>query len=195
MFYCWYIERMISAYIDGELRGIETMRVRTHLRSCGICRSEYDAVLAAKRAVSGMPPHVPGTEFEARLLTVIALRGGRPGARTLQLPIQRPRLAPALSLVMIGLAVALGLLGMGASEPGQPGTLYGGTVPTVNAGFYGAGSFTTWPQTQPAERADIWNWRNDPHGEVNRQDIIRQLTAPGHLEWRPVEASSTAMFP
>ncbi len=68
MLNCRLIERMLSSYIDGELCGVEMMRIRRHLQECSDCRVEHDHILRTKRVVSLMPVRQPNVDFEVRLM-------------------------------------------------------------------------------------------------------------------------------
>ncbi|MCC6727736.1 MAG: zf-HC2 domain-containing protein [Chthonomonadales bacterium] len=56
---CRRINSLLSAYIDGELAGVEQLHVRQHLRVCSECDDEYQSLLNTKRLLSGMVFQTP----------------------------------------------------------------------------------------------------------------------------------------
>lgn len=65
---CARVDRLISAYLDAELSGIEMMLVRDHMRHCAKCEAELETQRRVKQALSGLAPVRPEAAFEARLL-------------------------------------------------------------------------------------------------------------------------------
>jgi len=51
---CARIERSLSAYVDGELDGVEMLAVRAHLRECHACNARHDSMVAMKRMLSSL---------------------------------------------------------------------------------------------------------------------------------------------
>ena len=52
--------QFLSAYMDGELPGVEHRQVRTHLQLCSECKEEYEELLQMKRILSGLRIHDAG---------------------------------------------------------------------------------------------------------------------------------------
>ena len=77
---CRKASNYLSAYIDGELPGVEQLQIREHLRHCACCQEEYDALLMTKRLVSGLRIKEPRAGLEDRILTAIAKDGDIPSA-------------------------------------------------------------------------------------------------------------------
>ncbi|MCC6485111.1 MAG: zf-HC2 domain-containing protein [Armatimonadetes bacterium] len=65
---CGRIDRLISAYLDGELSGIEMMLVRDHVRNCQACEALLESERRLKQVLSRLSPVRPAAGFEARLL-------------------------------------------------------------------------------------------------------------------------------
>ncbi|MEI6913979.1 MAG: anti-sigma factor [Armatimonadota bacterium] len=65
---CGRIDRLISAYLDGELSGADMMLVREHIRSCKACEADLESEKRVKRVLGGLNPVKPSAGFEARLL-------------------------------------------------------------------------------------------------------------------------------
>jgi anti-sigma factor RsiW len=68
---CRYTTTRISPYLDGELRGDEMLRVRSHLTGCRACMAEYESAVSLKRLVGSLPLESPTEEFQSRLLATI----------------------------------------------------------------------------------------------------------------------------
>lgn len=49
---CRKIYQALSAYMDGELPGVDALVVRQHLSSCSECRAEYEALRYTKQLLS-----------------------------------------------------------------------------------------------------------------------------------------------
>ena len=49
MMNCRRSSNLLSAYIDGELNGVEMLAVREHLGECAACRQEYESLRATKQ--------------------------------------------------------------------------------------------------------------------------------------------------
>jgi anti-sigma factor RsiW len=59
----------MSAYVDGELTGVEMLDIRRHLTECSECEKEYQAVLFTKQAVSRLISVEPRKDFVAMLMS------------------------------------------------------------------------------------------------------------------------------
>ena len=65
---CRKVCALLSAYMDGELTGIETLRIRDHLARCTACDSEYRSILETKMMICSLPVAEPDPDFEQRLI-------------------------------------------------------------------------------------------------------------------------------
>jgi hypothetical protein len=65
---CRKVNNLLSAYIDGELGGVEQLQIRQHLRDCPCCTEEHDTLLSTKRLLSGLCMKHPSIELEQRIL-------------------------------------------------------------------------------------------------------------------------------
>jgi anti-sigma factor RsiW len=68
---CHWAHVRISAYVDGELRGDETLRLREHLRTCAHCARELEDIRAIKAMVGAMGAPEPAAGFEERLRAAV----------------------------------------------------------------------------------------------------------------------------
>ncbi len=66
---CRRVVSLMSAYVDGELTGVEMLDIRRHLAECSECEEEYEAVLLTKQAVSRLISVAPREEFVAMLMS------------------------------------------------------------------------------------------------------------------------------
>lgn len=65
---CRKVSNLISAYIDGELPGVEHSGVHEHLKACRECREEYEGVLQMKRLLSHIKVQEPRPELSNDIL-------------------------------------------------------------------------------------------------------------------------------
>jgi predicted anti-sigma-YlaC factor YlaD len=71
---CKSVQIYLSAYLDGELRGPESLQVREHLGSCSDCRAEESQLRALKQMLQGLPTYAPAKDFEDRLVENVMRR-------------------------------------------------------------------------------------------------------------------------
>jgi anti-sigma factor RsiW len=77
---CRKVNNLLSAYMDGELPGVEQLQIRQHLRQCEICHEEHETLLLTKRMLSGLKMKEPCTNLEARILERLAKEGSMTSA-------------------------------------------------------------------------------------------------------------------
>lgn len=68
---CRCAQNLLSAFIDGELAGVEMIRVRDHLTTCTSCREEVESLRAMKRMLGMAKQIEPPMGFEDRLATMV----------------------------------------------------------------------------------------------------------------------------
>lgn len=68
---CQWTHSRLSAYVDGELGGAETLRLREHLRSCPGCAREVEALRAIKAMLGTLSEPEPVAGFEERLVAAV----------------------------------------------------------------------------------------------------------------------------
>ncbi|MDO8585734.1 MAG: anti-sigma factor [Armatimonadota bacterium] len=64
---CHRLSSLFSAYIDGELTGVEMIEIRNHLEGCPACRDELDNVRAVKRLVGRLRTAQPSRDLSTRI--------------------------------------------------------------------------------------------------------------------------------
>jgi predicted anti-sigma-YlaC factor YlaD len=74
---CKSVQIYLSAYLDGELRGPESLQVREHLGACSECRAEEQQLRALKQMLQGLPTYTPAQDFEDRLVANVMRRTER----------------------------------------------------------------------------------------------------------------------
>ena len=110
---CRRVNSLLSAYIDGELAGVEHLQIQRHLRECRSCSDDYESLLGTKRLLSNLRSAVPSADFETRILARIAQERSAPMpfARALAWwSVETAGWRWRLSLGTIGAAVALAAL-------------------------------------------------------------------------------------
>lgn len=99
---CRKVNHLLSAYLDGELPGVESLQIRDHLRQCADCTSDYEDLLGMKRLLGRLKIQEPAHDMAEVILQSIRidsdLRAQRsPFARlqqfseTLRLSIPKPK--------------------------------------------------------------------------------------------------------
>jgi len=73
---CRKANSLLSAYIDGELAGVEQMQIRSHIRDCRCCSDEHESLLLTKRMLSGVSMQAPRVCLEERILNRIGEEKG-----------------------------------------------------------------------------------------------------------------------
>lgn len=74
---CKSVQAYLSAYLDGELCGHESIAVRDHLSRCDECRVEEHQLRALKHLLQGLPTYQPAPGFEDRLVANVRTSEGR----------------------------------------------------------------------------------------------------------------------
>lgn len=68
---CQWTHARLSAYVDGELGGAETLRLREHLRSCPGCAREVEDLRSIKAMLGTLSEPEPVAGFEERLVAAV----------------------------------------------------------------------------------------------------------------------------
>ncbi|MCA0361171.1 MAG: zf-HC2 domain-containing protein [Armatimonadetes bacterium] len=90
---CIRVETLLSAYLDRELSGEESLMIREHIRMCPSCAQEMEDLRAVKSIAMRMAPVEPSDDLLAKLKANI----GAPEPK---------RHFPARQAVMIGAVAA-----------------------------------------------------------------------------------------
>ncbi|MGC8666855.1 MAG: anti-sigma factor family protein [Chthonomonadales bacterium] len=78
---CRKVNSLLSAYIDGELPGVEHLQIRRHLDECPTCIEEYHTLLMTKRLIAGLRMQEPRPGFDQQILSRIAAEAHKPASR------------------------------------------------------------------------------------------------------------------
>ena len=95
---------LLSPFLDGELSGDETNRVRSHLKTCEDCRRELESFQINDSALLGIPEVEPSKGFERSVWQKIAdieEKNARWSFLDLLFFGWRPYLATALTALLI----------------------------------------------------------------------------------------------
>lgn len=68
---CRRVVNLISAYVDGELTGVEMLDIRRHLGECPDCMEEYESLRATKMMVARLGVIAPRPDFAANLVLTL----------------------------------------------------------------------------------------------------------------------------
>ena len=65
---CRRVISLMSAYVDGELTGVEMLEIRGHVSECEECEQEHEATRLTKQAVSRLRTVAPREDFVHSIL-------------------------------------------------------------------------------------------------------------------------------
>lgn len=65
---CSRVQKLLSAYCDSELTGVETLRVRAHVDECAACGEELEGVRQVKQLLGSARAAEPVRPFDAAAL-------------------------------------------------------------------------------------------------------------------------------
>ncbi|HZT42060.1 MAG TPA: zf-HC2 domain-containing protein [Chthonomonadaceae bacterium] len=74
---CRKVSRLLSAYMDGELPGVEHRQIHEHLSWCGECAHEHERLLQMKRLLAGMRVQRPRADLSQSILVRLREEDGR----------------------------------------------------------------------------------------------------------------------
>jgi len=60
---CRRVISLLSAYIDGEISGMDMLAVRAHIGDCDSCREDYESLRATKQLLARMPTAAPRADL------------------------------------------------------------------------------------------------------------------------------------
>lgn len=142
---CRKVNSLLSAYIDGELTGVEQMQVRQHLRLCACCHEEHESLLMTKRLLAGLRTKAPRCDLEQIILRRLDAEGASRSSRlsgrawwAFLSPRERLRVAALGTLAALALLVVSVLsFQPGRQENGLLARLpeSANTMPSPNAGL------------------------------------------------------------
>lgn len=69
---CRKVSHFLSAYMDGELPGVEHQIIHQHLNQCRECHAEYLGLLQVKRLLAGMRMQEPRAALPGMILQRVA---------------------------------------------------------------------------------------------------------------------------
>lgn len=115
MMFCKFVEKNLSAYLDGETGKLSSFIIYRHLTSCSACRKKLELF----RVVSGLAKERAGVELSAEFMDNLRRRVGASGARP---AVLRPVINFKLALTAFSLLIVLagGLILSGIHENKQP---------------------------------------------------------------------------
>lgn len=89
---CRKVTQLLSAYMDGELRGVEQRQIFEHLTRCAECNQEYESFLQMKRMLGCMRTQQPSRDLQARISYAVTWEEAHSASRTPQMLWMRMRL-------------------------------------------------------------------------------------------------------
>ncbi len=90
---CRKVNQFLSAYMDGELPGVEHRQIYEHLNRCQDCQREYDSLLQMKRMLGSMRTAHPALDLQTRIAYAISWEETQEANRTPDMIFMRLRLA------------------------------------------------------------------------------------------------------
>ena len=79
---CRKVNQLLSAYMDGELRGIEHRQVFEHIARCVECSREYESFLQMKRMLGCMRNQQPSLDLQERISYAVTWEEAQAANRT-----------------------------------------------------------------------------------------------------------------
>jgi len=118
---CRRVTNLMSAYIDGELSGMEMLEIRGHLSECADCADEYESLRAVKRVCARLRAVAPGEGFQTTILARLDEVSTPPYQRMVNwvLGAVHGRLSP-VAAALTASAIALVILSAGGIESVRP---------------------------------------------------------------------------
>lgn len=128
---CYKTQSLISAYVDGELPGVEMLAIRQHLGDCTNCSMEFESILYVKRSMAALATKNPSADLASRICSQLDLPvGTKPHGIQYVLQRYMSGLSGGLRLASVaaGLFIAITFVVRGGS---QPGMVYSPKSPTT----------------------------------------------------------------
>ena len=124
---CRKVNQLLSAYMDGELRGVEQRQVFEHLARCSDCEQEYESFLQMKRMLGCMRTQHPTPDLQARIAYALTWEEAQSAGRTpamlwTRLRLQAQNLFSSPQGMGLGAMVVLGLCAIIYHLPAATGT-------------------------------------------------------------------------
>ena len=133
---CRRVNQLLSAYMDGELPGVEHRLIHEHLAHCTECREEHDSLHRTKMLLSRMRTHEPRPD----MVQAIQQRLGSekaPAPHRLQALRERLQALPGMNSASRNFAMGAGLAAVGilfaASHVESPDEIQWNSRPTETA--------------------------------------------------------------
>lgn len=79
---CRKVNQLLSAYMDGELCGVDQRQVFEHLARCPECDQEYQSFLQMKRMLGCMRTQQPSPDLQARISYALTWEENQAANRT-----------------------------------------------------------------------------------------------------------------
>lgn len=118
---CRKVSHFLSAYMDGELPGVEHRQIHEHIGQCSACAHEYRSLLQMKRMLGGMQVREAQSDLPARLLEKVHANNAATAAQSswlhtvqdrLRGDITRRLMAPQPRFQYLALAATLSVVGI-----------------------------------------------------------------------------------
>ena len=68
---CRKVTHLLSAYIDGELQGVEHRQIHEHLAGCSECMQEHRGLVQTKRMLASLRMREPSADLPQRILSQV----------------------------------------------------------------------------------------------------------------------------
>jgi len=74
---CRHVSQSLSAFLDGELSGVQMIAVRHHLSECRACRYELEGLKATQTALRSLPNATPISPSHEAMMSRVKARQPR----------------------------------------------------------------------------------------------------------------------
>lgn len=108
---CTQLEPLLSAWVDGELRGGERARLATHLQRCARCRAAIHELRVTQSMLRSLPTH--------RLVADVRVPGDA-GGRRRRGTVRRVAARSTAAMAAVTMLVGVAAFAAGGEEAHQP---------------------------------------------------------------------------
>ena len=96
---CKSVQSRLSSYIDGEVKGDESLAIRDHLSGCLVCREEHDGLRNLMTLMRSLNAPEPPTDLSERIIANCRASDPRKKVASFRLPVWGYLGAAAFSMV------------------------------------------------------------------------------------------------
>jgi anti-sigma factor RsiW len=104
---CRRAEKILSAYMDHELKPRDRAKIERHLDSCGACREKLEEFRADWEVLEALPGYEIPAGMKARVIARLPVKEAADPRWTERLSFARPALASSLIALVAGVTLGI----------------------------------------------------------------------------------------